>query len=426
MLKSMLFGGTSGSGSWVLQFNEEGLILNDICIDKNGPLYVAGEAYRYFSTHRKVKNIFSARIENTGIVSWQNYFGDDVNNEDKQSENGHIAIINGEILVGGNEIVNNSLVGTQFCLYSVNGEKLGTKRIKSQKTKFGNISAIKPFGTHAYVCGDYLVEIYQNSSNIYLYDREITNYSPNKIVDVVVSTDSSSSSYRYLCVQDEHSNLFIRCKPYKSTGDSGRPYLIGRRDKGKVEGAGICVDKKNIFICGTLDGPAYTYTRGIVASCVGIDYIDTRWIQEISGNAHVYCRGISLDTDGNSYVVGDSSGLGFLIKLSLNGKVLLNIKITGDEYTVKSVKTDTDGNVYLLMSKYIVRLTKNDIESIITSPLSIGPLTFTKGSLNIGSSSSIGVTNSILSSSSNGNNYVDTSSDFISRKANLTSKLYKG
>lgn len=420
MLKSMLFGGTGGTGrssSWVLQFINTSLVLDDICIDENGSLYVAGNVIAHSTSAGDVQNVFSARIENTGIISWQNYFGDIKIDERKQTKNGRIAIINSGIVVGGNEYTSKTLKGTQLCLYSVNGETLGTRKIYCNEVNLGGMIGIASSGTYAFVYGRYFAQMEHSNTGIYPYST-IKNYSPNRIVAMTALTGSPYN--RYLCIQDANSDLLISRIAGTDTATSWTN-LVRNEDDEKITGTGICVNN-GIFLCGTAKDRNNTYA--IVARYADDDPMSCYWIRKIHAyRENIYCKGISLDTDGNSYVIGDGDSLKFLIKLSLDGNVLLNIEIIGSENT-KSVKTDTKGNVYLLMSRCVVKLTKDDIESVMKSPLSIGPLTFKKGSLSIGNGKAYIAKKSLTNLDTN--TYGDTSSTCISREAKLISNFYEG
>lgn len=413
MLKSMLFGGPmKSSGSWVLKFNGNELNLRNIHLGENGILYVGGDVYGHTHNTKFIRSIFSTGIESTGRISWQNFFEDTDYSTSKQSEKGCVTTTGSDVIVGGQQIVGSSAKGIQLCLYSEYGDALKIKGIGNNKGIAGPISGITSGGDYVYVFGQNIVAKLTKDLNKAVWIKYFTNI--NSIIKGVACNPDSGNIYFYM----DGSNLYSYVCSLSSTGTTR---WLKKADETDKKVTGICVNSEGVYVCGIEE-----YARdkhGTIIKYTESGSVVWRKAFSLRGNTNL-C-GISTDIAGNLYAIGNDEDLRYFIKLSSSGDVLLCIKININIGELRSIQIDAEGNIYLCSSIYIVKLTKNDIESItVESPLSIGPLTFEKNSIGV-TFSSFDQTN-LSANLDNTTQYTLISSTFTSRKANLDSILYKG
>lgn len=413
MLKTMLFGGPmKSSESWVLKFNGNGLNLRNIHLGENGILYVGGDVYGHPYNDKPIRNIFSTGIESTGRISWQNFFEDTNYATNNQSEKGCITTAGNDVIVGGQQIVNSSAKRIQLCLYSAYGDALKIKGINNNKGSTGPISDIISGGDYVYVFGQNMIAKLTKDLNKTVWIKHFTNIDPT-IKGAACDPDSGNI---YFCMDSSNHYSYV-C----SISSTGTTRWLKRTDKTDKKVTDVCVNSEGVYVYGIEEYAGnkreiivkYTESGSIV------------WKKAFSDRNNNNLRGINADIAGNFYAVGNGIESWYFIKLSSSGNVLLHIRINGGIGELRSIQIDAEGNIYLCSSIYIVKLTKNDIESITEeSPLSIGPLTFVKSSLGFLTSYFDQINTSVTIE--NTEQYTLISSTFTSRKANLASTLYKG
>ena len=436
MLKTMLFSGPSGSGggSWVLDFGDGTIgTLCNIYISKKGTLYTGGSVYRHISDKDSVLTDFFIEVSAEGEILWQNYFKHNSNNS--ASTAGCITTIGNNIVVGGQE---SSIAGaekdTQLGLYSANGDELATTGITASKvlevTTPALISGLSSNDNNIYVSGkNYIAKLAKDLSNAYwikpLLDKTVVN----------VKCDPDSD-YTYFCGNTPPSNnssSSVFC--VGSLSDTGEQRWVEKINSN--QGIDVCVTSDGVYACGNLMDYDNKISNGILVKYTKSGSLS--WIKEIViDNAYLTTYTISSDIVGNIYIGCVAYIYGVLAKVSSDGAILSNIKITPSSTHISStvcyiyfIKVDTRGNVYLWVNNpnthYLVKLTKNDIKQIATTPLTIGPLIFENSSFIKTISSSI-TTNSysrgIINTSSSATKFSLTSSTFASAEANLTPELY--
>lgn len=439
MLKTMLFRGTNigGSESWVLYFGELGdeiYTINSVCTSKKGVIYVGGSAYRVTSSRNKVQNSYFTKINDKGEILWQNYFSHKSN--DTISLNGCVSTIDNNIIIGGQEYStdNRTKTDTQLSLCSVNGDEIATAGITALDTSGASTAAlilgINSSNDNIYVYGEnYLAKLTKDLSNAD-WIKPLFNYTK---VNMRYDPDSDCI---YFCgnvpFYADGSSMFFCVGSISLTGEQRWVETIGSFDE---SGLDVCITSDGIYACGELEDYYNKITNGVLAKYTKSGSLV--WIKEIiKNNVYLTPYSIGSDSTGNIYI-GYVASMGAIIKLSPDGNVLSNIKITdnsdsfGNIVYIYSINIDAKGNLYAHITnsskQYLIRLTKNDLTRIATTALTIGPLTFENDSSVSTNSSSITTKRfdkGIIDTSSTATNFSLTSSTFTSTGANLTPELY--
>ena len=417
MLKTMLFSEPSGRGSWVLEFTgKEFSTIRSLSLGENGILYVAGDAFRQLSDTEKVRNCFSAGIDTKGTVLWQRYFGETGDSTDNRTDDGCITAIGSNAVASGQEVVSSSSKNTHLCLYSADGDDLRVKKLIGTNNIGIYLQGINSCGNYVYVYGNYIAKLAK--------DLTSASWIKHFIHDIKGVDCDPNSGNIYFCGEDTSGGTSIYIGSLSSTGKVLWVRELGDNDERALD---ICVSNE-VYVCGYTKNTDDGYFRGIVAKYSKTGNLS--WKKEATyDKTHTSAYSINFDTSGNIYVGGKGGKnkiSGYLIKLSSNGSVLSNIEIThqGLGTTINHIQIDAEGNVYMYNnSKSIIKLTKDDLEKIATTNLSVGNINFTKGSININSSY---ISSGNASTSEKNYSYSLASSTYVSREANITSELYRG
>ena len=119
---------------------------------------------------------------------------------------------------------------------------------------------------------------------------------------------------------------------------------------GLDEATGIAIDKYgNLYVTGLSFNSWGTYFQEIYVAKLNASSGESIWYKFFQG---YYSSNLTLDDKGDIYVVGDSTiqeGNGLVMKLNQNGEVIWNTFLGGNWYdSNEGVSVDSDGNVYVL------------------------------------------------------------------------------
>jgi Calx-beta domain/Beta-propeller repeat len=316
---------TLGNQLWVRQFGTPGLdSASGISVDGSGNLYVTGSTWDSFPGYSNSgrQDAFVAKYNTLGNQLWVRQFG--TSNDDFASR---ISVDS-----SGNLYVTGYTWGS-FPGYTISGQQ---DAFVAKYNTLGNQLWVRQFGTSNY---DFASGISTDSSgNLY----------------VIGSTDGSFPGYS----NSGRNDVFV------AKYDSGGNQLWMRQfgTSSNDEALGIGTDSSgNLYVTGGTSGsfPGYNNSGNGDAFVAKYDALGNQlWVRQFGTPSSDFASGISVDSSGNLYVTGYTSGSfpgysnfgngdSFVAKYNTLGNQLWVRQFgTSNRDEASGISTDSSGNLY--------------------------------------------------------------------------------
>ena len=382
-----------GTPSWVTYIGGSFDNGYEISVDSNGNVYVTGDyggtgtIYNLDGTTFKTlpdsgtSNAFIVKYTTLGVVSWATYIDGNTNNiwltEIFVDSNGNVYVTGN---YNGTATIYN-LDGTTFKTLPASGIYTG---FIVKYTTLGVASWATYIDGNTYLSGIsvdsngnvYVIGYYEGTATIYSQSEgTVTNYSQSE--GTATNYSQSEAPFKTLPDSSSDSNAFI--VKYNPDGvPSWATYIDG--NTGDIGLSGISVDSNgNVYVIGYYDSgtatiynangtPFKTLPDSGTSNAFIVKYTTlgvVSWATYIDGNT--YLTGISVDSNGNVYVIGNYNGTAIIYNLDRTPFKILPVSgiytgiiviyttdgdpswatyIGGNTY-LSGISVDSNGNVYV-------------------------------------------------------------------------------
>ena len=350
MLKSMLFGGPSGSGSWVSVLGGTGTDEGaSVAVSADGSIYVCGTTS---SVGSGGKDIFLAKFDSSGTIQWQRAIGGTGTDEGASvavSADGSIYVCgstNSEGAEGYRDIF--------FTKFDSSGNIQWQKAIGGTGSDEGASVAVSADGS-IYVCGNTNAKLFLSRHNSY-GDPIFRKTTEGKSYTYGYSI-ATYGNYVYTCGTTNNPGVTgydILIVAYNSSGDFQWQRILGGSTNESDQAKSIAVSADgSIYVCG------HTSSTGSGDDDIFLAKFDNsgrnnRWQRAIGGTGSDKGASVAVSADGSIYVCGTTSSVGsggkdiFLAKYNSSGTIQWQRAIGGtgsDEGA--SVAVSADGSIYV-------------------------------------------------------------------------------
>lgn len=319
-----------------------------LAYDTDGNLYATGLGYTTSSGNKGITVKFNAT---TVDVTWQNSLStgstSDYNNFNT------IDVDNSNNLYVAGTSTTSWQAATKYSTYQI--AKYDTDGILQWQRNlgYGAVTSVPAFGQglvvekstgNLYVTGDNVVGsvsstqttemtlIKYNSSGSILWSKIIGTSGTNDH-SKAVALDSTGNVYIVGSTTYSGQNAAAIVK-YNSSGVlQWQKCLSGTTNSNRNEFSSITIDSSdNIFVCGTTTIPISNLTVGMIAKYNSSGTLI--WQRQIYNTSICLLYGISTDSAGNVYAVGETFLTGLVVKYSTSGALQWQRKISGEHTTL--------------------------------------------------------------------------------------------
>jgi Beta-propeller repeat/Bacterial Ig domain len=322
----------SGVQEWVKQFGTQGYdFAYGVAVDTADNVYVVGSTDDAFpkNTNAGEGDGFLMKFDANGTQEWVKQFG----TQEDDSANGIAIDTTGSIYIAGSTrgafSGDNSVKGSQSFVMKLNAS--GVQEWVKEHWSEGT-------GAASGISVDIMGNVYVTEASPYIIDRAF----PGNVY------------------AGEYQGLVMKLDP------DGKQKWVKQLDAAARSGVtGVEVDAKgNIYVIGTIHGELPENTRAEIFDGFLIKFASNgqqEWAKQFGTEGNDGAFGLTIDTAGNVYIVGDvmydafpgNSNAGesdvFLMKFDANGKQEW-VKQTGTQDTdqTNGVAVDSTGNIYII------------------------------------------------------------------------------